>query len=113
MVDIAKTLKPSGRGELEITDINNAYLANNDLHVSLFCRSFAWLDTGTHDALMEAGHFVQTIEKRQGLKIVCLEEIAFRQGWIDKTTLLKLAARYQQSGYGDYLKVVALEVSGS
>ncbi|MDP4744532.1 MAG: glucose-1-phosphate thymidylyltransferase RfbA, partial [Porticoccaceae bacterium] len=82
VIKIAKTIKPSARGELEITDINNAYLARGDLNVSLLGRGFAWLDTGTHDALLEAGQFVQTIEHRQGLKVACLEEIAYRRGWI-------------------------------
>lgn len=104
VVDFAKNLKPSARGELEITDINNAYLAANQLQVSVLGRGFAWLDTGTHDALMEAGHFVQTIEKRQGLKIACLEEIAYRQGWISKALLLEHADALKNSGYGDYLQ---------
>ncbi|WP_258405379.1 glucose-1-phosphate thymidylyltransferase RfbA [Shewanella sp. FJAT-52076] len=104
VIEIAKSLTPSARGELEITDINNAYLAANQLQVSVLGRGFAWLDTGTHDALMEAGHFVQTIEKRQGLKIACLEEIAYRQGWISTETLLQHANALSQSGYGDYLQ---------
>ncbi|WP_338589228.1 sugar phosphate nucleotidyltransferase [Shewanella khirikhana] len=104
VVDFAKNLKPSARGELEITDINNAYLAANQLQVSVLGRGFAWLDTGTHDVLMEAGHFVQTIEKRQGLKIACLEEIAYRQGWISKALLLEHAEALRHSGYGDYLQ---------
>ncbi|QYK03906.1 glucose-1-phosphate thymidylyltransferase RfbA [Shewanella zhangzhouensis] len=104
VIEIAKSLTPSARGELEITDINNAYLAANQLQVSVLGRGFAWLDTGTHDALMEAGHFVQTIEKRQGLKIACLEEIAYRQGWISTEILLQHANALSQSGYGDYLR---------
>ena len=88
VVDIAKSLKPSPRGELEITDINNIYKENNNLKVELLGRGFAWLDTGTHDSLLEAGQFVQTIEHRQGLKVACLEEIAFMNGWISKKDLL-------------------------
>ena len=103
VVEIAKKVKPSHRGELEITDINNAYLQRKDLHVSLLGRGFAWLDTGTHDSLMEAGHFVQTIETRQGLKVACLEEIAYHQGWLSAADLDKQATALNKTGYGQYL----------
>lgn len=104
VVDIARQVKPSARGELEITDINNAYLQRGELNVSLLGRGFAWLDTGTHDSLMEASHFVQTIEARQGLKVACLEEIAFRHGWLDVETLRTQAAALSKTGYGQYLQ---------
>lgn len=100
---MARTLKPSARGELEITDLNKLYLEKNQLHVQLMGRGYAWLDTGTHDSLLEAGQFIATIEKRQGLKIACPEEIAWRQGWIDNAQLKKLATPLQKSGYGQYL----------
>ncbi len=103
IVDIARAVKPSARGELEITDINNAYLARGDLHVELLGRGFAWLDTGTHDSLMEAGSFVQTIEKRQGLKVACLEEIGYRQGWLSRERLQAEAESLKKTGYGQYL----------
>ena len=103
VVDIAKQIKPSPRGELEITDINTAYLARGDLHVSLMGRGFAWLDTGTHDSLMEAGQYVQTIEHRQGLKVACLEEIAFRKGWLSADQLNSQAQVLKKTGYGQYL----------
>lgn len=103
VVGIAKQVKPSHRGELEITDVNNAYLARGDLHVSLLGRGFAWLDTGTHDSLMEAGHFVQTIEARQGLKVACLEEIAYRNGWLTAAQISQQAAELSKTGYGQYL----------
>ncbi|MDO7636695.1 MAG: glucose-1-phosphate thymidylyltransferase RfbA, partial [Porticoccaceae bacterium] len=106
VIKIAKTIKPSARGELEITDINNAYLTRGDLNVSLLGRGFAWLDTGTHDALLEAGQFVQTIEHRQGLKVACLEEIAYRRGWISAEGLQQQASALIKTGYGQYLQKV-------
>ncbi|WP_448111188.1 glucose-1-phosphate thymidylyltransferase RfbA [Pseudomonas lini] len=110
VVSIAKQVKPSIRGELEITDVNNAYLQRGDLHVSVLGRGFAWLDTGTHDSLMEAGHFVQTIEARQGLKVACLEEVAYHQGWLSAAELDKQASALHKTGYGQYLaRVLATE----
>ncbi|WP_286784255.1 MULTISPECIES: glucose-1-phosphate thymidylyltransferase RfbA [Pseudomonas] len=103
VIEIAKAVKPSPRGELEITDINNAYLQRGDLRVERFGRGFAWLDTGTHDSLLEASQYVQTIEHRQGLKVACLEEIAFQQGWIDRERLLDQARIFGKTGYGEYL----------
>jgi glucose-1-phosphate thymidylyltransferase len=107
VIEIAKSLKPSARGELEITDINNAYLDRGDLGVELLTRGFAWLDAGTHDSLIEAGQFVQTVEHRQGLKVACLEEIAFHQGWISKDKLIKQAHLMRKTNYGEYLAKVA------
>lgn len=110
VVSIAKQVKPSVRGELEITDVNNAYLQRGDLHVSVLGRGFAWLDTGTHDSLMEAGHFVQTIEARQGLKVACLEEVAYHQGWLSAAELDKQATALHKTGYGQYLaRVLTME----
>jgi len=103
VVEIAKGIKPSARGELEITDINNAYQARGDLKVELLGRGFAWLDTGTHDSLLEAGQFVHTVEHRQGLKVACLEEIAFHNGWISKSDLLCQAEKLKKTSYGEYL----------
>jgi len=110
VVDIAKTMKPSARGELEITDVNKIYLEKKKLSVKLFGRGFAWLDTGTHDALLDAGNFVRTIEKRQGLKIASIEEIAYRKGFINKEQLLELAKPLDNSGYGIYLRKIAEEL---
>ncbi|MVW74476.1 glucose-1-phosphate thymidylyltransferase RfbA [Pseudomonas xionganensis] len=109
VIQIAKAVKPSPRGELEITDVNNAYLARGDLRVERFGRGFAWLDTGTHDSLLDASQYVQTIEQRQGLKVACLEEIAYQQGWIDKSQLLRQAELFGKTGYGQYLFKLAEE----
>ena len=106
VVDIAKGVKPSGRGELEITDVNRAYLESGELNVSVMGRGFAWLDTGTHDSLMEAGQFVQTIEHRQGLKVACLEEIGYRNGWLSEEALQRQATALAKTGYGQYLQQV-------
>ena len=109
VVKVAKTIKPSHRGELEITTVNQAYLKRKNLKVQLLGRGFAWLDTGTHDSLMEAGQFIETIEKRQGLKVACLEEIAYRMKYIDKEQLKKLAEPLKKNGYGQYLLKLAKE----
>ena len=103
VVEIASQIRPSARGELEITDVNRAYLDRGQLHVEILGRGDAWLDTGTHDSLLEAGQFIQSLEKRQGLKICCPEEIAWRSGWIDDAQLTRLAEACRKSGYGEYL----------
>ena len=103
VVQIAKHVKPSHRGEVEITSVNQAYLERGDLNVELLGRGFAWLDTGTHESLLEAGHFVETIEKRQGYKIACLEEIAFHNGWLGKDDLRRIGQSLRKNTYGQYL----------
>ena len=109
VIEIAKSIKPSPRGELEITDVNNVYLERGDLNVERFGRGFAWLDTGTHDSLLEASQYVQTIEHRQGLKVACLEEIAYQHKWIDREQLLRRADALGKTGYGQYLFKLAGE----
>jgi glucose-1-phosphate thymidylyltransferase len=109
VVDIAAHLKPSARGELEITDVNRAYLERGELNAVAMGRGMAWLDTGTHEALLEAAHFIETIERRQGLKIACPEEIAYRMGFISGTELEALAKPLEKSGYGEYLRRVLTE----
>ena len=109
VVEIAKHIKPSARGELEITTVNQEYLRRKELHVETLERGFAWLDTGTHDSLSEASTFIEVIEKRQGLKVACLEEIALNNGWIDKDTVRRLAAPMSKNDYGQYLLKLASE----
>jgi len=109
VIKIAKSIKPSNRGELEITTVNQEYLKNKKLKVKLLGRGFAWLDTGTYESLIEASEFVRTIEQRQGYKIACIEEIAYRNGWISKEKLLEFSKRYSKNSYGDYLKIIAEE----
>lgn len=104
VVEIAKRIKPSVRGELEITAVNNAYLEMNELNVQILGRGFAWLDTGTHESLLEAAQFVETIERRQGYKIACLEEIAWRNGWLSDNDILAASDMYKKSGYGEYIR---------
>lgn len=104
VIEIAKNVQPSERGELEITTVNEAYLKRGDLHVEVLGRGFAWLDTGTHESLLDAGLFVQTIEKRQGYKIACLEEIAYNYDWISKEKVLEIAKPLSKNSYGQYLK---------
>lgn len=109
VVEIAKNIKPSKRGELEITDVNNIYLGKGNLRVELFGRGYAWLDTGTCESLLEAASFIETIEKRQGLKVACIEEIAYRLGYIDKAKLLEIARSLKNNGYGQYLEKLVKE----
>jgi len=109
VVTMAKSLKPSPRGELEITDLNRLYLEKDKLNVEIMARGFTWLDTGTHSSLLEASHFIATLENRQGLKISCPEEISYRQGWINASQLEKLAAPLSKSGYGQYLNGILNE----
>jgi len=107
VINIAKSLKPSTRGELEITDVNNEYLKGKKLNLKLLGRDFAWLDTGTHDDLLEAGKYIATIESRQGLKIGCIEEIAYKMGFINEKNLLEIAEKYNKNSYGEYLRRIS------
>jgi len=109
--DIASSIKPSARGELEITDVNRAYLEKNELSVEIMGRGFAWLDTGTHDSLLDAAGFIATLQKRQGLMVACPEEIAYRQGWIDAETVLRVANTLSKNSYGQYLKKILNELN--
>jgi glucose-1-phosphate thymidylyltransferase len=109
VVELAKSIKPSARGELEITDLNRLYLDKGQLNVELMGRGYAWLDTGTHDSLLEAGQFIATLQQRQGLKVSCPEEIAFRQGWIDQAQLETLGQALAKNGYGQYLLQILKE----
>ena len=104
VVELAKTVKPSARGELEITTLNQMYLERGELQVELLGRGFAWLDTGTHDSLVEASYFIHTIEKRQGMKVACLEEIAFRKGWLSKAQVAEQVKILSKTDYGRYLE---------
>jgi len=112
IVDIAKTIEPSDRGELEITDVNKAYLEKDQLEVELLGRGYAWLDTGTHESLLDAGQFIETVEKRQNMKIACLEEIAWRMGYITKEDLIELAQPLLNNDYGQYMLRIAKEETG-
>ena len=103
VVDVAKSIKPSARGELEITSVNQAFLNDGELKVQVFDRGFAWLDTGTHDSLAEASTYIEVLEKRTGLKVACLEEIAYTQGWITKEKIIELAQPMIKNQYGQYL----------
>ncbi|MDR1667182.1 MAG: glucose-1-phosphate thymidylyltransferase RfbA [Bacteroidales bacterium] len=109
VIEKAKSLKPSARGELEITDLNRLYLYENRLNVQLLGRGFAWLDTGTHDSLLQASNYIATVEQRQGLKVSCIEEIAYRRGFINREQLLLLSDRYSNNSYGAYLAIIADE----
>ena len=111
--DIAGSIKPSARGELEITDVNRVYLEKNELGVEIMGRGFAWLDTGTHDSLLDAAGFIATLQKRQGLMVACPEEIAYRQGWIDAEAVLKVANTLSKNSYGQYLKKILNELNNS
>jgi glucose-1-phosphate thymidylyltransferase len=111
--DIVTSIKPSARGELEITDINRAYLDKNQLNVEIMGRGFAWLDTGTHDSLLDAAGFIATLQKRQGLMVACPEEIAYRQGWISAEAVQKVADRLKKNSYGQYLNKILLELGNS
>ncbi len=111
--DIAASIKPSARGELEITDINRAYLHKNELSVEIMGRGFAWLDTGTHDSLLDAAGFIATLQKRQGLMVACPEEIAYRQGWISAEVVQKVAAQLSKNSYGQYLNKILNELNSS
>jgi glucose-1-phosphate thymidylyltransferase len=104
VVDLARQLQPSARGELEITDLNNLYLQQKQLHVEIMGRGYAWLDTGTHDSLLDASQYIATVERRQGLKIACPEEIAYRAGWITAEQIERLAQPLLKNGYGQYLR---------
>ena len=111
--DIASSIKPSARGELEITDINRVYLEKNELSVEIMGRGFAWLDTGTHDSLLDAAGFIATLQKRQGLMVACPEEIAYRQGWITADEVLKVAAQLSKNSYGQYLNKIVNELNAA
>jgi len=111
--DIAASIKPSVRGELEITDVNRAYLEKNELSVEIMGRGFAWLDTGTHDSLLDAAGFIATLQKRQGLMVACPEEIAYRQGWIDAEAVLRVASTLSKNSYGQYLKKIVKELNST
>jgi glucose-1-phosphate thymidylyltransferase len=111
--DVAASMKPSARGELEITDINRTYLEKNELSVEIMGRGFAWLDTGTHDSLLDAAGFIATLQKRQGLMVACPEEIAYRQGWIDAETVLRVANALSQNSYGQYLSKIVKELKSA